>query len=118
MRLSKEHRDKIIEMESKGYVWLSNMDINAQMRFRNRTRKGFRGYIKELGLTFLPAEVAEAISIGVKRKDKPKLTLTQQVEYLQDKLAERELYIKELEGRQGVNSDADTSKSTLANEID
>lgn len=118
MRLSQKHRDKIAMMEEKGFVWLSNMDINAQMRFRNRTRKGFRGYIKELGLTFLPAEVAEAISVGVKRKDKPKLTLTQQVEYLQDKLAERELYIKELEGRQGVCTDADHEKSTLAIELD
>lgn len=116
MRLSQKHREKIKEMEAKGYVWLSHMDINAQMRFRNRTRKGFKGYVKELGLTFLPAEVAEAISIGVKRKDKPKLTLTQQVYYLQDKLAERELYIKELEERLGINSDADTCKSTLANE--
>ena len=118
MRLSQKHRDKIVEMEEKGFVWLSNMDINAQMRFRNRTRKGFKGYVKELGLTFLPAEVAEAISIGVKRKDKPKLTLTQQVEYLQDKLAERELYIKELEALSGISSGADTEKSTLANEMD
>ena len=118
MRLSQKHRDKIAEMEAKGYVWLSHMNINAQMRFRNRTRKGFRGYVKELGLTFLPAEVAEAISVGVKRKGKPRLTLTQQVEYLQDKLAERELYIKELERRLGINLDADTGKSPLANELD
>lgn len=117
MRLSQKHRDKIVEMEEKGYVWLSHMDINAQMRFRNRTRKGFSSYIKELGLTFLPAEVAEAISVGVKRKDKPKLTLTQQVNYLQDKLAERELYIKALEGQQGVVSAADHKKTTLANEL-
>ena len=109
MRLSKAHRQKIVDMEAKGFVWLSNMNINAQMRFRNRTRKGFRGYVKEMGLTFLPAEVAEAISVGVKRKDKPKLTLTQQVKYLQDKLAERELYIKELEGKQGVVSAADNA---------
>ena len=115
MRLSQKHRDKIVEMEEKGFVWLSNMDINAQMRFRNRTRKGFKGYVKELGLTFLPAEVAEAISVGVKRKHKSKLTLTQQVNYLQDKLAERELYIKELEGRLGVCSVADSEKSTLSN---
>lgn len=116
MRLSQKHREKIKEMEEKGYVWLSHMDINAQMRFRNRTRKGFKGYVKVLGLTFLPAEVAEAISIGVKRKDKPKLTLTQQVEYLQDKLAERELYIKELEERLGINSAAAPDKTPLANE--
>ena len=109
MRLSKAHRDKIASMEAKGYVWLSNMDVNAQMRFRNRTRKGFDKYIKELGLTFLPAEVAEAISVGVKRKDKSKLTLTQQVEYLQDKLAERELYIKTLE-RSISAKDANTKR--------
>ncbi len=118
MRLSQKHRDKIVEMESKGYVWLSHMHINAQMRFRNRTRKGFKRFVKEMGLTFLPAEVAEAISVGTKRPKKPKLTLTQQVNYLQDKLAERELYIKELEGRQGVNSAADHKKTTLAKELD
>lgn len=97
MRLSEKHRQKIVEMESKGYVWLSNMNRNAQMRFRNRTRKGFKGFVKEMGLTFLPAEVAEAITIGTKRKEGPKYTLTQQVNYLTNKLAERELYIKELE---------------------
>lgn len=99
MRLSKMHRQKIAEMESKGYVWLSHMNRNAQMRFRNKTRKGFKGFVKEMGLTFLPAEVAEAITIGTKRKEGPKYTLTQQVEYLTAKLAERELYIKELEDK-------------------
>lgn len=97
MRLSEKHHQAIAEMESKGYVWLSNMDVNAQMRFRNRTRAGFTGYTKVLGLTFLAKEVADAIAIGTKRKTGPKYTLTQQVEYLQDRLADREAYVKQLE---------------------
>lgn len=100
MRLSQAHRDKIKEMESKGYVWLSNMHVNAQMRFRNRTRAGFKGFVKVMNLTFLPKEIAEAISLGTSTPSKPKMTLTEQINYLQDKLAERELYIKELEARQ------------------
>ena len=108
MRLSQAHRDKIVEMENNGYVWLSNMHVNAQMRFRNRTRKGFKGFVKEMGLTFLPEEVAKAISIGAKKKNKPRYTLTQQVEYLQDKLAERELYIKELEAMKDVKTPANS----------
>lgn len=99
MRLSEEHRKKIEEMELKGYVWLSHMHVNAQMRFRNRTRAGFKGYVKVMGLTFLAAEVAKAITLGTKNGKEPKMTLTQQVEYLQDKLAEREAVVMDLEER-------------------
>lgn len=103
MRLSSKHRKKIAEMEASGYVWLSHMPVNAQMRFRNRTRAGFTGFIKEDGLTFLTREVARAIEIGTKRKNAPKMTLTEQVKYLTSRLAERERYIKELENRLGIN---------------
>ena len=44
-------------------------------------------------------EVARAIEIGTKRKNAPKMTLTEQVEYLTTRLAAREEYIKELESR-------------------
>lgn len=103
MRLSSKHRKKIAEMEASGYVWLSHMNVNAQMRFRNRTRKGFSGFIKEDGLTFLTREVARAFEIGTKRKSGPKMTLTEQVHFLTTRLAAREQYIKELESRLDID---------------
>lgn len=102
MRLSKFHLKVIEEMKDKGYVWLSNMHVNAQMRFRNKTRKGFDKYIKEAGLTFLTKEVAKAFELGTKKENKPRLTLVEQVDYLINKLADREAYIKQLEGKLGA----------------
>lgn len=91
MRLSEGHYEIIKEMKKAGYVWLSDMHVNAQMRFRNRTRKGFDKFVKVEGLTFLTKDVAEALSVGVKRGSKKRLTLTEQVERLTEKVAKLEL---------------------------
>ena len=52
MRISIEHKNIIKQYEDKGYVWLSHMSKNGIERFRYRTRKGFKGYIKVKDLTF------------------------------------------------------------------
>lgn len=90
MRLSKRHYKIIDVMKKGGYIWLSDLHINAQMRFRNRTRKGFDNFLKVEGLTFLTKELAESFSVGVKQGSRPRLTLTRQVERLQDKVASLE----------------------------
>lgn len=98
MRLSERHRYVIEEMEKDGYVWLSHLSVNAQMRFRNKTKKGFDGYIKVEGLTFLTRRVADAISCGTKKPNEPRLTYKQQVEVLERKLVELEKELYQLKG--------------------
>ena len=90
MRLSDRARYIIKEMEADGYVWLSHMPVNAQMRFRNRTRVGFDGYIKVEGLTFLTRRVADLLISGTKERDRKKLTFKEQIVWLEKQLIELE----------------------------
>lgn len=90
MRLSDRHREIISKMEADGYVWLSHMPVNAQMRFRNRTKNGFKGYIKVEGLTFLTMRVAEAIKLGSRTKSQPRVPLGKQLEEMEKRLVELE----------------------------
>lgn len=94
MRLSDRHKQIVQEMESDGYVWLSHMPANAIMRFRNKTRTGFTGFIKIEGLTFLTKRVANQISRGCKGIDRRRLTYKEQVLLLEKDLVqlEKELY--------------------------
>lgn len=94
MRLSEKHRKIIKEMNSKGYVWLSDLSRNAIMRFRNKTRAGFDGYLKVEGLTFLTPRVADSISRGVK-DSKPRLNLRQQNMLLEKDLIALEKWVFE-----------------------
>lgn len=94
MRLSEKHLKIVQEVESDGYVWLSHLSKQAIERFRWKTRKGFKGYFKIEGLTFLTKRVADMLSVGSKNGDKPRLTYKEQVKYLEDQLIqlENELY--------------------------
>lgn len=104
MRLNDKTRNAIKEMEDQGYVWLSHLDTNTQMRFRNMTRKGFDKYVKiagpgKNGLTFLTKEVAEAIKCGA-NKDGKRMTMFEQVRYFKDRVAVLEKRIEELESKE------------------
>lgn len=94
MRLTDKTRDRIAEMEAKGYVWLSHLDVNTQVRFRNMTRKGFDKFVKiegpgKSGLTFLTKEVASIIQCGGATNGKRK-TAYEQIEHLKNRIAELE----------------------------
>lgn len=89
MRLGEKHYKIIAEMREGGYVWLSDLSKNAIMRFRNKTRTGFKGYIKVEGLTFLTKRVADSISRGSK-DSKPRLNLREQNKMLEEDLIELE----------------------------
>lgn len=95
MRLSEKHLSIIHEMEANKYIWLSHLSPNAIMRFRYKTQHGFKGYIKVEGLTFLTQRVAEMIEAGSKSTGKRRLTLKEQVVFLERQLAEleQELYV-------------------------
>lgn len=98
MRLSSRHRLIIEEVERDGYVWLSHLPINAQMRFRNMTRGGYDGFTKIEGLTFLTKRVAESIVDGTKSEGKKRLTLPMQVRKLESQLIELEAELYRLKG--------------------
>lgn len=75
MRISEKSKQVIIDMEAKGYVWLSHLDVNSQMRFRNLTRAGFTNFIKlegqgKTGLTFISPEIVEILKSGETRNGK------------------------------------------------
>ena len=94
MRLSSRHKEVIEIMEAAGYVWLSNLNENTIQRFRNRRRKGFKGYFKVEGLTFLTPRVVKAISRGT-NDNKPRMTVKEQLAELEKDLIEleKELYL-------------------------
>ena len=98
MRLSNRHRTMIEEVERDGYVWLSHLPINAQMRFRYMTRTGYDGFLKIEGLTFLTKRVAESISDGTKDRGKKRLNLSLQVKKLEQHLIELEAEVYRLKG--------------------
>lgn len=106
MRLSKEHFNIIEQMEASGYVWLSHLSPNGVMRFRYKTARGFKGFIKIEGLTFLTKRVAESIEIGSKTKDKGRMTYKDQVKYLEKQLVEveSELYTARGVGKRKMKS--------------
>lgn len=90
MRLSDKHRAIVAEMERDGYVWLSHLAVTAQMRFRAKVKKGFKGYIVIDNLTFLTRRVADAIVVGTVANGGERLTLGQQVQWLEERLVELE----------------------------
>lgn len=99
MRLSDRHRRIVEEMESDGYVWLSHMSVNAQMRFRNKTRKGFKGFVKIEGLTFLTKRVADTISSGTsKNRAEKRLSYREQIALMEERLVELEAELYRLKG--------------------
>lgn len=99
MRLSDRHRRIVEEMEADGYVWLSHLSVNAQMRFRNKTRKGFKGFLKVEGLTFMTSRVAEMIENGCKPKEaQRRLTYREQIAIMEKRLVELEAEVYRLKG--------------------
>lgn len=98
MRISDKHRAVINDMEKDGYVWLSHMPVTAQMRFRSRVKKGFKGYLVIENLTFLTKRVAEAMVVGTVANGGKRLPLGQQVRWLEDRLVELEAEIYRLRG--------------------
>ena len=98
MRLSDRHLKIIKEVESDGYVWLSHLSKNAQYRFRYKTAKGFKGYYKIEGLTFLTKRVANMLELGVSGEGRKKLTVTQQLAILEKQLYELEKELYQLKG--------------------
>lgn len=95
MRLSSRHREIIEKVEADGYVWLSHLSVNAQMRFRNKVKKGFKGFMKVEQLTFLTPRVADMIRRGAMEKDAPRLSKKDQFEFLEEELVklEKELFL-------------------------
>lgn len=98
MRLSDRHLKIIKEVEADGYVWLSHLSKNAQYRFRYKTARGFKGYYKVEGLTFLTKRVANALELGASDGDRKKLTVTQQLAVLEKQLYELERELYQLKG--------------------
>lgn len=98
MRIGKRHKQIIKQMECDGYIWLSHLHINAQMRFRNRRRAGFEHYFKLEGLVFLTKRIAEALSRGCKTPDTPRLTFKEQIVELENELIELEKEVYDLRG--------------------
>lgn len=98
MRLSERKKYIIDEMEKDGYVWLSHLNVNAQMRFRNKTKIGFKGYIKVEGLTFLTRRVADSLTLGTKERDRKRLTYKEQIEWLENQLIDLEKELYQLKG--------------------
>lgn len=86
MRLSKQHLSLIERMEGKGYVWLSHLTTRAQMRFRDRTRRGYSNFIKKNGLTFLTKEVAEFLESTSRERGQPRVKVTEKLQLAEDKL--------------------------------
>lgn len=99
MKLNAKRKQIINQAEADGYVWLSHLSHNAVMRFRYKTKRGFKEYVKIDGLTFLTKELAKAIESGTKSKTKPRMTYVQQVAYLEKALAKLELELYETRGK-------------------
>lgn len=91
MRIGPRNRAIIEGMERAGYVWLTHLGRNAQMRFRNRTRTGFDCFIKINGLTFLTKRIAAMMEKGTKTEDEKRMTYKEQVLELEKELYEMEL---------------------------
>ncbi len=103
MRLTDKTRKVIDAMEAKGYVWLSHLDMNTQMRFRNLTRRGFDNFIKvegpgKNGLTFLTKEVVDIIKCGENKNGK-RATMFEQLQIAKNRIAELEKENAELKER-------------------
>lgn len=98
MRLSSEHRRIVKVMESSGYVWLTHLTPNAQMRFRNKTRAGFDGYIKIKGLTFFTKRVANYLEKSTSAPGRKRLTYKEQVAFLEKELIALEKENYQLKG--------------------
>ena len=88
MRLSNEHLDLIKRREASGYVWLSHLSPRAQMRFRDRTKRGYNKFEKEAGLTFLTKEVAEFLEKTSRSSKEPRVKVSEQVKLAEESLAE------------------------------
>ncbi len=99
MRLSDRHRTIVEQMEKDGYVWLSHLPVTAQMRFRSKVKKGFKGFVIIENLTFLTKRVADFIVKGTIANNGVRLTLSDQVRLLEDQLVELE---SELYRQRGV----------------
>lgn len=106
MRISDKTRQVIDKMEAEGYLWLSHLDVNTQMRFRNMTRKGFDKFIKvegpgKKGLTFLTKEVVDIIQFGATASGK-RATAYEQLDYAKKRIAELEAENASLKQKLGV----------------
>lgn len=106
MRLSDNHLRIIAEMEASGYVWLSHLSANGIARFRYKTARGFKGYLKIDGLTFLTKRVATSIDVGSKSEGTSRLTYKEQVKFLEKQLVEveSELYTARGVGKKKMKS--------------
>lgn len=105
MRISKEIENKIKGMEDKGYVWLSHLDINAQVRFRNMVKYGFKDFVKvsgvgKNGLTFLTKEVADMLTVAANKGGK-RMTAYEQLREYKQRIATLERENKQLKERLG-----------------
>ncbi len=112
MRLTDKTRALIDSMEKKGYVWLSHLDINTQMRFRNMTKKGFNEYVKvsgpgKNGLTFLTKEVADIVKCGGNKNGK-RTSMFDQLRVCKKRIAELEAENKLL--RESIYTDAKSER--------
>ena len=87
MRLSEKHRQVLESREAEGYVWLSHLTLRAQMRFRDRRKRGFSKFVKEDGLTFLTKEVAEYLETTSRPVKEPRIKMSEQVNTLEGELA-------------------------------
>lgn len=106
MRLSNKHLEIIKQMEASGYVWLSHLSANGIARFRYKVARGFKGYLKIEGLTFLTKRVAMSVDIGSKSEGKTRLTYKEQVRFLEKQLVEveNELYTARGVGKKKMKS--------------
>ena len=87
MRLSSSHISLIEKLENEGYVWLSHLTPRAQMRFRDRVKRGFNKFEKVQGLTFLTNNVAKFLETTSVKTSQPRVKVSQKLA-----LAEQELF--------------------------
>lgn len=98
MRLSDKHRAIVADMERDGYVWLSHLPVTAQMRFRSKVKKGFKGFIVIESLTFLTKRVADCIVAGTIANGGQRLPLGKQLEMMEEQLVALEFENYRLKG--------------------
>ena len=98
MRLSDKHRAIVADMERGGYVWLSHLPVTAQMRFRSKVKKGFKGFIVIENLTFLTKRVADYIVAGTIANGGQRLPLGKQLEMMEEQLVALEFENYRLKG--------------------
>ena len=91
MRLSKKHLEVISAKEAEGFVWLSHLTPKAQMRFRDRTKRGYDKFVKVEGLTFLTKEVADFLESTSRKVTEPRMKVSEQLKVAERKLAESSL---------------------------